>query len=289
MRKQFLLALSLACFMSLVAKVQAATIDVYVPAETKPGQVFPVQVYLNTEGEQTVGTDLLFKLDGEQLEFIKAESTDFYPHYHPVKQDFTKGLLRYSGTADYEQYQQGAGVFANLFFKRLGAGAAQAGQTGPAQAGQGQVGQGQAQQGQTGDNREQHPSGQTKTETEVDETGAGLSLDLIWQGERTDDTNVVGIDGQDLLTKRPKIIPVDLADFPQPVATASAQIARDQALGQADYGQVLGQEKQKSGLVKNSWLPAQWRPLLPWLLLLLIALLLWLYHKRQEWKAKYRR
>lgn len=225
--------------------VQAATIDVYVPAEIESGQVFPAQVYLNTKDQQTIGTDLLFSYDPQQLKFVQVQSTDFYPHYHQAKflQQQQQGQLRYSGTADYQHYQQGSEVFANLFFKKIGGGPNQA---------------------------------------------STLSLDLVWEQDRTDDTNVIGIEGQDLLKQRPKIIPVELTDFPQPVAELSKKPSPAQAQ-HADSGQVLGQEQLAGSLIKDSWLPEQWQPLIPWLLLLLIALLLWVYHKHKQWKQGYQK
>ncbi len=170
----------------------AAKIDVYIPAEIEQDQVFPAQVYLNTEQRSTVGTDLLFSFDPEQLEFVEVASTDFYPHYHQVRIDKQKGQLRYSGTNDYQKYSSGSDVFANLFF--------------------------------------------------VKKDQARLSLDLVWSQQRTDDTNVVGVEGNDLIKQRPNMIPVDAEDFPDPSVFDS--LSDEEILAGDQSGAVLGETEE---------------------------------------------
>jgi hypothetical protein len=222
--KKYLAACGLSLFilLGLVDSSLAAEIDVYVPAEIEQDQIFPVQVYLNTEQQQTVGTDLLFSFDQAQLEFVKVEATEFYPHYHQVRIDQQKGQLRYSGTSNYQDYITGADVFANFFFVK----------------------------------RDQ----------------AQLSLDLVWEQDRTNDTNVVGVDGVDLVEQRPNLIAADAETFPDPSVFESLS---ETTLEPTDaQGEVLGEQQET--ITPRSKLEFKWW----WLLILALFLLLVIIIKR---------
>lgn len=219
-----------ALFLFFPGMVRAAEIDVYLPADPQPGKLIPVQVYLNTEAEQTIGTDLLFSFDAQSLKFVEVETSDFYPHYHQVKVDQAKQQIRFSGTSNYQQYRQGANVLATLFFRKTGS--------------------------------------------------KEINLDLLWEKGQTNDTNVIGIEGQDLLDQRPNIIAADLEDYPQPIDLDQVKP------GKADQapGQVLGEEAVEVGQRSVwsqaiAWLKINWWWLL--IILLILVIYIWRRYKRQ--------
>lgn len=132
-----------------------ATIELLLPQVVKKGETFPIEVYLDTGSEKTVGTDLLLSYDPSDLSFVKVIQTNFYSNYHPPKIYSDKNQIRYSGTSDYQNYVQGSGLFTTLIFSKKKSGKP--------------------------------------------------TLDLIWQNGNTNDTNVIGIDGSDLLQQKPII------------------------------------------------------------------------------------
>ncbi len=231
MKKYFVsCGLGLFILLSLVKPSLAAEIDVYVPAEIEQDQVFPAQVYLNTKQQQTVGTDLLFSFDQTQLEFIDVTSTDFYPHYHPIRIDNQKAQLRYSGTSNYQEYVTGSEVFANFFFIKR----------------------------------------------DLDQ----LSLDLVWQEDRTNDTNVVGVEGSDLIDQRPNLIPVNAEDYPDPSVFDSLSDKQDESIN--SQGSVLGESEEGAITPRTRFKIKWWWLVIGFLLLLLVIVKIYINKTRKH-------
>ncbi len=152
--KLILISLSM-IFLFFPSAISAAEIKLVMPSNIGKNQVFPVQVYLDTQGELTIGTDLLFGFDPTDLAFVQVDEANFYSNYHEPIVFLDKGQIRYSGTSNYDDYQAGNKLFATFFFKKKKIG---------------------------------------KPE-----------LHLIWRKDKTNDTNVIGENGTDLLTTSPII------------------------------------------------------------------------------------
>lgn len=208
------------------SKVSAAKIKLLMPQTIDKNEVFPVQVYLDTEGELTVGTDLLFSFDTKDLKFKQVDQADFYDNYHEAKIYLDKNQIRYSGTSNYKDYQQGNALLATFFFKKKKIGKPQ--------------------------------------------------INLIWQKNRTDDTNVIGVKGQDLLDQKPTIVyDNSLAVKPNPKNKNNGQI-----LGETTLGNFLFEEFNDNvlGVATRTKTSSVW-----WLIIILLAILLLLFF---IWKKK---
>ncbi len=175
--------------LTMPSRILAAELRAVMPSNIGKNQVFPVEIYLDTGLQKTVGTDLLIKIDPDDMVFVQAEPTEFYDLYHEPKIQLVKGQIRYSGTSEYENYKKGKGLFATLFFKKK------------------QIGKPQ--------------------------------FELIWFEGRTDDTNIIGVNGDDLLVEEPEI------QFDNSLRAKPKD-------GQGQYGRVLGEEDLVSSLFDQS-------------------------------------
>lgn len=224
----------LSCLLLLVSfalvlpfQIFAAKIELVMPQNLDQNQVFPMQVFLDTQGELTVGTDLLLSFDKRDLEFVQVDQANFYPNYHQAKIYLDKGHIRYSGTSNFRDYQQGSDLFATFFFRKKKLGKPQ--------------------------------------------------ISLLWQKDRTDDTNVIGINGTDLLSTQPTIRYDDsLLIEPDPNNANNGKILGASSLDDFFFGGV-GNIKTATPVSKSCgwwcWL---------WLIILLLLLFFWWRRKKRK-------
>lgn len=83
---------------------------------TESGEKFSVDIFLDAQGAQTDGADVVLKYDPNQLEVVNVEEGEIYPKY-PIKQieeEFVKitGISNKSGP-----FFSSSGVFATVTFK----------------------------------------------------------------------------------------------------------------------------------------------------------------------------
>lgn len=102
-----------------VSQVSAASIGLQLSKRIEGEDLVEIEVYLDTELQQTIGTDLLFTYEPTELEFVSAKPGELYPNYHDPRVDTVKKQIRYSGTAQFNKYEAKSGLFATLVFRRL--------------------------------------------------------------------------------------------------------------------------------------------------------------------------
>ncbi len=153
-------------FLMSSSVVKAANIELVLEQEPALDETFAITINLDTVGEQTVGTDLLLQFVPSQLEFIQVTPGELYANYHEPRLDLADATIRYSGTVDRGTPFSGAGTFATFQFKKL-----------------------------TDDQVVLPPI----------ESGEKPLVGLIWEREVTTDSNVVSIDGTELLYTAPTV------------------------------------------------------------------------------------
>lgn len=146
--------------------VKAANIELVLEQEPALDEAFAITINLDTVGEQTVGTDLLLQFAPSQLEFIQVTPGELYANYHEPRLDLADATIRYSGTVNRGTPFSGTGTFATFLFKKL-----------------------------TDDQAVLPPI----------ESGEKPLVGLIWEREVTTDSNVVSIDGTELLYTAPVV------------------------------------------------------------------------------------
>lgn len=182
-------------FLFTPSLIRAAEIKIVMPSNIGKNQVFPVQIFLDTQGELTVGTDLLFGFDQSDLSFEQVDEADFYSNYHEPMIFLDKSQIRFSGTSNYGEYEAGNKLFATFFFKKKKIGKPQ--------------------------------------------------LNLIWQEDKTNDTNVIGVGGEDLL----KVSPVIEYDNSLRIKPDSKNEKPGKVLGGTDLFSEIVDETKNSGLI----------------------------------------
>ena len=146
------------------SSIYAVKLELTTPQLPNKTDVFPVSVYLNTEGEKTIGTDLLLSYDPKLIEFVRVEPSTMYSRYPDVQIDSIRHQIRYSGTSQFNNYQESNGIFATFYFRPI------------------------------------------LINNLKDLTNA---LKLIWQKNSTNDTNVVSVEGKELLIQEPSILKIE--------------------------------------------------------------------------------
>ena len=146
------------------SSVYAAKLELITPQLPNKTDVFPVSVYLNTEGQKTIGTDLLLSYDPKLIEFVRVEPSTMYSRYPDAQIDLVRHQIRYSGTSQFNNYQESNGIFATFYFRPI----------------------------------------LKKNLKDLNDV-----IKLIWQKNSTNDTNVVSIEGKELLTQEPPILRIE--------------------------------------------------------------------------------
>ncbi len=149
--------------------VLAATLEPVIVSEPKNTNQFPVFIFLDTEDQKTIGTDLLLQYDAKKLEFVKSKKGELYPNHHEVVVNKKLGQIRYSATVNTkDESVSGEDNLVTLYFRKK--------------------------------NKNVRVS-QTKTEPNA--------LQLVWKPYATNDTNVVSVDGEELLATAPAELAID--------------------------------------------------------------------------------
>ncbi len=149
----------------------AATLEPVIVSEPKNTNQFPVFIFLDTEGKETIGTDILLQYDPKKLVFVKSKvkKGELYPNHHEAVVNEKLGQVRYSATVDSkDESVTGAGNLVTLYFRKKNKNVTVA---------------------------------QTKTEPSA--------LQLVWKPDATNDTNVVSVDGVELLATAPAELAID--------------------------------------------------------------------------------
>ncbi len=163
---QLFVAIVFFLFSVIVAPTFAATMELTSTRDPNPDQTVVVEVHIDTLGEKTVGTDLLLRFIPTDLEFIEARPGDLYANYHQPRLDLKAGTIRYSGTVNKDSPFSGSGIFATLVFKRLN---------------------------------------QSQEVFPPEKSGERPLIELTWKRDNTTDTNIVSVEGKELLFTAPTV------------------------------------------------------------------------------------
>ncbi len=227
-----LILIGVLLFLFTPSLIRAAEIKMVMPSNIGKNQVFPVQIFLDTQGELTVGTDLLFGFDQSDISFVQVDEADFYSNYHEPMVFLDKSQIRFSGTSNYGEYEAGNKLFATFFFKKKKIGKPQ--------------------------------------------------LNLIWQEDKTNDTNVIGVGGEDLL----KVSPVVEYDNSLRIKPDTNNEKPGKVLGGTDLFSEIVDETNNSGLILGKATMVESRTAKKKFIFVLLALLITGFLIFIYWKKK---
>jgi len=116
--RKFLFILGITTFFFLSSqKVSAASLNLSSSTATpKVGEEFWVEVNLNTQIQETLGTDAVLIFDPQLFEAKEIEEGEIYPDYPGKKIDNEQGKIFLSGVANYGSSVSASGVLGKIKF-----------------------------------------------------------------------------------------------------------------------------------------------------------------------------